>query len=71
MPSWDANGNEEWICQVCGRIKTGESTWMTPVPGKKFNGNVCKDCLKKIKDDTKKESVIEKINKFLSENGQR
>lgn len=63
MPHFDKDGNEEWVCQMCGKVKTGESTWMTPVPGKKFNGNVCKDCLNKA---GKKESVINRIDAILN-----
>jgi hypothetical protein len=47
MPHFDSEGYDTWICQECGRVyssKNNEPIWMTPVPGKKFNGNVCKSC---------------------------
>jgi hypothetical protein len=42
MPSFDKDGNDEWVCQKCGSICTGPSTW---VEGK---GNVCDGCLAKL-----------------------
>ena len=39
MPHFDANGNEEWVCQKGGHICTGPSTWV------KGLGNVCPKCL--------------------------
>jgi hypothetical protein len=40
---------ETVVCQVCGRVTCCLNVlWMTPVPGKAFNGNVCKQCAPKI-----------------------
>jgi hypothetical protein len=37
---------EEVVCQICGRVKCClDVRWMTPVPGKMFNGNVCVGCI--------------------------
>jgi len=41
MPHFDANGNEEWVCQKGGHICTGDSTWV------KGLGNVCPTCMGK------------------------
>lgn len=40
MPHFDANGNEEILCQVGGHTFTGPSTWVDGV------GNVCPRCPK-------------------------
>lgn len=47
MPHFDENGIGTWICQLCAGIYNNliKSTWMTPVPGKTFDGNVCPSCV--------------------------
>ena len=49
MPHFDSEGYDTWICQVCGNVYSSKNhtpVWMTPVPGRRFNGNVCKPCMK-------------------------
>ena len=52
MPHFDENGRDTVLCQVCLKVQpltTGhEVTWMQPIPGKAYNGNVCNACLDRL-----------------------
>lgn len=53
-------GADEYICQSCGKIfcsKEFPGTWMTPVPGKSFNGNICPNCNKNSKSKEGRKNV--------------
>lgn len=39
MPHFDANGNEEWVCQLGGHVCTGLSVWI------EGRGNACVECI--------------------------
>lgn len=41
-------GSDACSCQVCGKRVCGmQAEWLTPVPNKSFDGNVCHGCLPK------------------------
>jgi hypothetical protein len=45
-------GQDTVVCQVCAKIVCGSmASWMTPAPGKTFNGNVCAACAKVAKSE--------------------
>lgn len=54
MPHFDEDGKQTWLCQVCCNIYNTDirPEWIT-IPGRKYAGNVCPDCLKKIKEGGK------------------
>lgn len=41
MPHFDANGEQEWVCQVGAHVCIGDSVWLDGI------GNVCSDCAAK------------------------
>ena len=58
-------GADEYLCQVCGRVKCSgcqPSTWRTDITGNKSAGNVCPDCLKahKPKSDGRPYTILYK-----------
>jgi hypothetical protein len=49
MPHFSEDGNDMYICQVCGRQLDSVKhppVWRTDVTGNKSAGNVCPTCLK-------------------------
>lgn len=58
MPHFCNCGNtgcENYVCQVCGRIKCSTeqpSVWRPDITGHKSAGNVCPMCLKKYEERT-------------------
>lgn len=50
MPHFCKCGADEYICQVCGRIRCSQEqpgVW-GKIPGKSFKGNICPTCQKEI-----------------------
>lgn len=49
MPHFDEFGDDEWICQVCGKVLNSKikSEWREDITGIKGAGNTCPDCVKK------------------------
>ncbi len=49
MPHWDANGNEQWVCQKGAHVCIGKYTWVDHGSelAKKLgcHGNVCDRCM--------------------------
>lgn len=41
MPHFDANGNEQWVCQLGEHVCTGQSVWI------EGTGNACLECIAK------------------------